>query len=626
MTTSGDVAASSFTLSSGKIFSDNNGNLINQLATDINGNNNPTKFAFKNAAGMEVMGIDSNGNATIAGTLTTNIGNYDLAEDYPTTDNSVEAGDVVSIDTANDSHVVKSTKPYDNTVIGIFSEKPGFRLSQVGNINGDKAVPVALDGRVPVKVNNENGPIHKGDFLTTSSTPGVAMKATKAGQVLGKALQDFNGISGKITAFVNITFADPTNFLANIGNNNTSALSKVSSDSIDLPENLVINGQEINGSLTNGLTALSNGINTVKSGVDTLQNAFAVANSKADILASKLAELEASNATNSALISQVLAKNNLIDEKISSTSSELVSLSQRIDELVARLSTQSANTLAQELVTTSSAYASASASYLAVTGGNVSNPEALITQDIVSPSVTTISGSSLPEDLDLNSVSIKDSFKSLGSTFLGNTTVSGGITVAGQAYLSDTDIVGKLTVNNTITISENAVNVLGTSTSNGPVTGGILYLQNAQEARGLDILNGKMTIDKNGNVSVTGDVTVGGDLNIEGAITITAIAGENIQAKDALYVSGEGIVKRADATFADKSVVIGLAGNTAKKGSKVTIIIGGKAKGFRNLEAGKKYYLQSNAGMTPTPPLDNSHAISVGIAFTKDELIVSLGK
>ena len=582
--------------------------------------------SFKNAAGMEVLGIDSNGNATIAGTLTTNIGNYDLAEDYPTTDSSIEAGDVVSIDSANDSHVVKSTKSYDNTVIGIYSEKPGFRLSQVGSINGDKAVPVALDGRVPVKVNNENGPIHKGDYLTTSSTPGVAMKATKAGQVLGKALQDFNGISGKITAFVNISFADPSNFLASLTNSNgDSSLSKVSSDAINLPENLVINGQEVNGSLSNGLIALSSGINTVKSGVDELQISVAAANSKVDILASKLQQLEASNATNSALIAKALENNAQIDEKVSSTSSELVALNLRINDLVARLSTQSANTLVSDITTSNSAQASASASYLAVTGGNISNPDTLITQNVVSPSVSTVSSSTLSDNADLSSLSIKESFKSLGSSFLGNTTISGGITVAGQAYLSDTDVVGKLTVNNTITLSENAINVLGVSTSNDSVTGGILYLQNASQARGLDILDGKMTVDKNGNVSIAGDVTVGGDLNIEGAITITAIAGENIKAKDVLYVSGNGIVKRADATFGEKSAVIGLAANTVNKGSRVTIIIGGKAKGFKNLEAGKRYYLQSNAGITPTPPLDSTHAISVGVAFTKDELILGLG-
>ena len=35
---------------------------------------------------------------------------------------------------------------------------------------------VALAGRVPVKVTDENGPIQKGDLLTTSGKPGYAMR------------------------------------------------------------------------------------------------------------------------------------------------------------------------------------------------------------------------------------------------------------------------------------------------------------------------------------------------------------------------------------------------------------------------------------------------------------------
>ena len=43
----------------------------------------------------------------------------------------------------------------------------------------------------------ENGPIEPGDLLTTSSTPGVAMKATDSSKlfatVVGKALESFTG-------------------------------------------------------------------------------------------------------------------------------------------------------------------------------------------------------------------------------------------------------------------------------------------------------------------------------------------------------------------------------------------------------------------------------------------------
>ena len=38
------------------------------------------------------------------------------------------------------------------------------------------AAKLTLSGRVPVKVTCENGPIQPGDLLTTSSTPGYAMK------------------------------------------------------------------------------------------------------------------------------------------------------------------------------------------------------------------------------------------------------------------------------------------------------------------------------------------------------------------------------------------------------------------------------------------------------------------
>ena len=64
------------------------------------------------------------------------------------------------------------------------------------------------------------------------------------------------------------------------------------------------------------------------------------------------------------------------------------------------------------------------------------------------------------------------------------------------------------------------------STSKDEITGGILYLQNAPEAVGLDIFSGKITIDKNGNITTQGSVNVKGDINVEGAITITATAGE----------------------------------------------------------------------------------------------------
>lgn len=129
----------------------------------------------------------------------------DVAEVY-TINGPGEPGDLVSISTAELAQnnpgktlFMSVGKPYDTLMTGVISTNPGL----VAGIGGAENMidpnfqlpekPVALSGRVPVKVNLENGPIKAGDFLTSSSTPGVAMKATKTGRVLGQAMEDYDG-------------------------------------------------------------------------------------------------------------------------------------------------------------------------------------------------------------------------------------------------------------------------------------------------------------------------------------------------------------------------------------------------------------------------------------------------
>ncbi len=67
---------------------------------------------------------------------------------------------------------------------------------------------MAMMGIVPTKVTAENGAIHPGDLLVTSSTPGYAMKGTDRnrmlGAVIGKALGSLD--SGKGAIEVVVTF------------------------------------------------------------------------------------------------------------------------------------------------------------------------------------------------------------------------------------------------------------------------------------------------------------------------------------------------------------------------------------------------------------------------------------
>jgi hypothetical protein len=147
-----------------------------------------------------------------------NGGGADVAEWTPTTQaTTLTAGDVLVADGSNDQSLVKKsgTTPYDSTVVGIVSTNPGL-VAGAGSAetqHGSSDVLVTLSGRVPVKISGENGPVTPGDYLTTSSTPGYAMKATRAGSVIAKALTAFGGTTssdrGTVIAFVSISYYNP---------------------------------------------------------------------------------------------------------------------------------------------------------------------------------------------------------------------------------------------------------------------------------------------------------------------------------------------------------------------------------------------------------------------------------
>ncbi|MBI2346313.1 MAG: hypothetical protein HYV03_05430, partial [Deltaproteobacteria bacterium] len=76
----------------------------------------------------------------------------DLAENYYTADASITAGDVVSLDAALPAGVAKGNLPYDPLTIGVVSTAPGHVLDDAIGRDLGKPVPVALAGRVPVRV------------------------------------------------------------------------------------------------------------------------------------------------------------------------------------------------------------------------------------------------------------------------------------------------------------------------------------------------------------------------------------------------------------------------------------------------------------------------------------------
>jgi hypothetical protein len=116
---------------------------------------------------------------------------------------------VVVIDDEHPGQLKRSTRAYDRRVAGIVSGangiKPGIALKQEGVL--DQGENVALNGRVYVMADASHGAIKPGDLLTTSDTPGHAMKVTDSaraqGAILGKAMSALE--SGKGLALVLVT-------------------------------------------------------------------------------------------------------------------------------------------------------------------------------------------------------------------------------------------------------------------------------------------------------------------------------------------------------------------------------------------------------------------------------------
>ncbi len=106
------------------------------------------------------------------------------------------------ISATQDRTVELSTEPYSTAVIGVYSTDPAFMgggryLDDDGNTD---MLPIGIVGIVPVKVSAENGPIRRGDMLTTSSIPGHAIRATEfvPGSILGKAMGELEDGTGVI--------------------------------------------------------------------------------------------------------------------------------------------------------------------------------------------------------------------------------------------------------------------------------------------------------------------------------------------------------------------------------------------------------------------------------------------
>lgn len=133
----------------------------------------------------------------------------DLAEKFPASE-ALEPGMVVAIDPANAGKLCLARGAYNRCVAGVVSGANNFAAGAVlGNLPGQEDAPaVALSGRVYVHCDASTGAIQPGDMLTTSDTPGYAMKAVdrerSPGAVIGKAMTSLESGRGMVLVLVSL--------------------------------------------------------------------------------------------------------------------------------------------------------------------------------------------------------------------------------------------------------------------------------------------------------------------------------------------------------------------------------------------------------------------------------------
>jgi len=136
----------------------------------------------------------------------TQTGGADVAELIRTSGTEPKPGDVVEIDPDHSDRFRLCAEANSIAVAGVISTKPGVTLNDATGADHAASGPaLALAGRVPVKVTNENGPIHVRDLLVASNLPGHAMRAPAnpvPGTVIGKALESFDAMDGSIKMLV----------------------------------------------------------------------------------------------------------------------------------------------------------------------------------------------------------------------------------------------------------------------------------------------------------------------------------------------------------------------------------------------------------------------------------------
>ncbi len=476
----------------------------------------------------------------------------DYAENYPANPSNIpQPGDVVTILPLNGVTVVQPSTTYqDSSTIGVVSTQPGEVLDD-GQMPSPK-VPIALSGRIPVKVSTKYGSIHVGDYVTSSEIPGVAVKSTRPGIVIGTAMEDDTDPNpddiNSIVVFTHVGYENPMPQIASINDLSITA----NDNSVDNSLAYII--KDATGNTIDYIDAFSSAaIGVLKAGsiqaTDIATNTLSInGQSIKDYILSVVQNAGLNNGT---LISPIASVNEIHTNLISPLSengnveialgNNTVSVQNKTTgKTVASIDDNGNATfsgtirakriIADEIVGLNNS--TESASYITQNVSNITNvynstPSA--SSNIISPvssgsgqiasNVDTLSSSNL-QTSNIDIASYSSELQSVNNLQETTGSFTDGLIAFGPSSFTDVSVAGKFSVDRSLTIGSNSINVIGND----------LQLQPLQQG-GVSIEGGLVYIDASGNMRVNGNTEFAQNVTVKGTLAagiISPLANQNL--------------------------------------------------------------------------------------------------
>lgn len=506
-------------------------------------------------------------------------GNADFAEYLKKDkDQAIESGSIICLD---DNGFAVKCSDTNNKIIGVASERPAF----LGGENlGNSSIAIGLMGQIETFVAIFNEQIKAGDTITTSNIPGVAVKSTKAGLTVGKALENLNSSDesriigyydpdnkeyrskanfpniplksnivriAKIAILVNPSWYDPNAYLTQNGELiinkvglNDYSLSNSEGEAItgiggfwkiiaaDIKAGLVSTGKTVTDTLiVTSDRIIINGQNLRDYIVSIIQDPGINFNSA-------LSKINTDQLLTN-IISPLSSPSLIV--KLASSSGSLI-VENATGSAIAKIDDQGNARFAGDVEARRASF-SGTINSLSLITNDASISGTLRAQNIIADSITgidaIISNIYSSNFADLASYSAQLSFV---EDFAANRAqFNQGLMVFGPTILSDLSVAERLSIGGTMFITQNSIETLGTD----------LTFQSLKQG-GLSIMGGLVYIDTLGNLRIQGDLFVTGKLavNVISPLPTSDLVVNNASGSGVLSINQAGdIVSSGSGTF-----------------------------------------------------------------------------